>query len=124
MRGITAQQKLRTAGRQGSEQRQLARGLAGPASAPGPAWRRPGGHAPAVVLRPRALVRDVLARQTYLDLEVLCQWLDAVYQEEGVPTAGASTFERPPLGKCRPVLRRMLKALDDAMDVAVHLIGD
>jgi len=61
-------------------------------------------------------VRDEVAWQTYLDLDVLCQWVDAIFDEEGVAKAGVTELEKPPIGKCKPVLRRMLKELDDAMD--------
>lgn len=61
-------------------------------------------------------VRDEPAWHTSLDLDIFCHWLDAIYGEEDVPAHGVSTLEKPLISKCKPVLRRMLKQLDDAMD--------
>lgn len=60
-------------------------------------------------------VRDPLAWTASLDLDVLDQLLRHLYRQDGIDWPGSASYI-PPLESCSPLLRRVLQAVDDALD--------
>ena len=63
-------------------------------------------------------LRDELAWSVRIDLDVLMQLLDLLLQADGI-TLAPSVGHLPPLESCSPLLRLLLRGLDDACDAWV-----
>ncbi|MEK7412796.1 MAG: glycoside hydrolase family 38 C-terminal domain-containing protein, partial [Planctomycetota bacterium] len=61
-------------------------------------------------------VRDPVAWACRWDLDALRQLIDGLYERDGVAKPPAGAGYMPPLERCSPLLRRILRRLDDACD--------
>ena len=64
-------------------------------------------------------VRNPLAWSVSCDLDVFIQLVQALYRSDNVPVTPGFGYV-PPLESCSPLLRRVLRGLEDACDAFVH----
>jgi len=66
------------------------------------------------------VARNDLAWQAHVDLDILQQLVTFLWARDGVTVPEHNFGHRAPLEKCSPLLRRLLRGLDDACDAWVH----